>query len=224
MADSANWNEEAWTAALKALGGRELWRPIRAYLKGDITGEEALSMAYEQCYDKPEVAAEFVRLLRQHPDKGVCSIGESIEEFFRQRAAQIKDIEQVRRVSPLQPGTRLVLSGGYAHPGPPRWLDGRPCYKATFLAFAERGADKMPAALVRLDEPIDMVEGGGQRHRGQFALLKLWHVANWEETETVVLHVVEALPEDVEQFYATHPFGTEIETHVTYAIDREPDR
>src|SRR5262249_35390173 len=123
--------------------------------------------------------------------------------------------------SQLQPGTRLSLGGGYqgcTAYSPPWWLNGRTNYNATFIAFAECGAGKMPVALVELDNEIDMTEGGGLRHKGLYAVLRLLHVANWDETETVTVHVVETLPEDVEAFYSSHPFGTEIETHATYTI------
>src|SRR5262249_23661282 len=139
--------------------------------------------------------------------------------ILRQREEQIQDIEQVRRTSPLRPGTRLSLSGGYtAAYSRPWWLGGRENYRATFIAFAERGAGKMPVALVELDAEIDLTEGKGQRHRGRFALLSLSSVANWSVAETVTVHVVESLPDDVEAFYPSHPFGTEVETHATYAI------
>ncbi len=127
--------------------------------------------------------------------------------------------ELITRTSPLQPGTRLFLSGGYtAAFSPAWWLNGRKNYGATFVGFADRGAGKMPVGLVQLDCEIDLTEGCGLRHKGRFALLTLRHVTNWTETETVTVHVVEVLPEDAAAFYASHPFGTEIETHATYSI------
>jgi hypothetical protein len=91
-------------------------------------------------------------------------------------------------------------------------------YKATFLAFVERGAGKMPIAFVELDNTIDMTEGSGLRHKGKYALLSLLHVVNWSKSEIVTVHVLERLPEDIHAFYLSHPFGTEIETHATYII------
>jgi hypothetical protein len=70
-----------------------------------------------------------------------------------------------------------------------------------------------------------MTEGVGLQHKGRYALLSLLYVANWTKTETVTVHIVEALPEDVEAFYLSHAFGTEIETHATYTVandDRMP--
>ena len=159
------------------------------------------------------------RMLHQHSSERVRLIGRDLQRLLRQREEQIKDVERISRTSPLQPGTRLILSGGYtAAYSPPWWLNGRKNYNATFIAFAERDAGKMPVALVELDSEIDMTEGGGLRHKGRYALLRLLHVANWDKAETVTVHVVETLPEDVEAFYSAHPFGTEIETHASYAI------
>jgi hypothetical protein len=100
-------------------------------------------------------------------------------------------------------------------------LNGRENYLATFIAFAERRAGKMPVAMVKLDHEIEMTEGSGLRHKGRYALLKLLHVADWASSETITVHLVEALPEDVETFYLSHPFGTEIETHATYDVANE---
>lgn len=84
------------------------------------------------------------------------------------------------------------------------------------MEFVSRGEGKMPAALVELDEELDLTEDGGQHHKGRFALLKLAYVADWEATETIVVHIVESVPDDVTVFYADGPF--EIEARATYRI------
>lgn len=128
-------------------------------------------------------------------------------------------IDHIRTASPLQPGIALYLYGGYDSAySKSWWLDGREYYKATFIDFVHCGTEMMPAAFVELENEIDMTEGSGLRHKGRYALLKLRYVADWAETETVKVHIVETLPADVEEYYLSHPFGTEIESHATYKI------
>lgn len=214
------WTPEGWSAAVAALRSRSSVSELLClYEDGAVSSLEVLSAVWEHCHDEPAVTLEVARTLHQHSSEDVRWIGRELERSLREREEQIKDVELIRRTSPLQPGTRLILSSGStAAYCPPWWLNGRKNYNATFLAFAERGAGKMPVALVELENEIDMTEGGGLRHKGRYALLRLLHVANWAKAETVTVHVVESLPEDVEAFYWSHPFGTEIETHATYAI------
>lgn len=157
--------------------------------------------------------------LSEHSDESVRGVAEEIREMIHRSEEQIKDIDQIRRTSPLQPGVALFLGGGYDSAySEPFWLNGREYYKATFIDFVPCGADKMPAAFVELENEIDLTEGSGLRHKGRYALLKLRYVADWAETETVKVHIVEALPADVEAFYSSHLFGTEIESHASYKI------
>lgn len=192
---------------------------LARYRAGEMTRDEVVEAVLRRCHEQPAAAAALVRILRQHPEESARGVGGDVQELLRRRAQQVKDIEQIRRSSPLRPGSRLALGGGYtAAYSRPWWLNGRECYLATFIDFAARGAGEMPVARVALDDEIDMVEAGGRRHRGRHALLKLLHVADWAATETVTVHVVESLPDDVGAFYAVHPFGTEIESHATYTL------
>jgi hypothetical protein len=222
MVDSVVWNPANWSAAVAALRSRSsVSELLSLYEGGAVTSLEVLDAVYEHCYDKPAVAAEIARALHERSSERVRWLGHELQCLVRQREDQIKNVEQIRRTSPLQPGTRLILSGGYwAGNCSPWWLSGRENYKATFIAFAEREAGKMPVAYLELDNEIDLTEGGGLRHKGRYALLRLLQVANWTESETVTVHVVEVLPDNVEAFYLSHPFGTEVETHATYAIEK----
>jgi hypothetical protein len=192
----------------------ELTRLIREYERGSITLVELEIHVLAYLGQFPQRQNEVLSALSTHPDESVREVARWVRDDLRKRQEQIKDIDQVRRTSPLKPGTRLTLGGGYTEAyHTPRWLNGRDCYQATFLGFAERGTGKMPVALVQLDDEIELPEG-----KGRFALLKLLYVANWADTGTVTVHIVEALPEDLEAFYASHPLGTEVESHATYRI------
>jgi len=106
-------------------------------------------------------------LLRQHPNDRVRGIGCDLEEHFRQVAEQITDIEHIRSTSPLQRGLGVALHGGYDEAcEKPWWLNRRECYYSRFIDFSYRGPDKMPAALIELEEEIDLTEGSSTRHRG----------------------------------------------------------
>jgi hypothetical protein len=184
--------------------------------KGMVTGQELYGMFSKHLTFHPEDAVQAFDALRRHPDENVREIGRGLEGELQRRESRVRDIDQLRRISPLQPGVRLVLSGGYSSPH--WWLSGNACYRATFVDFVRRGADNMPAVLIKLQDSIDLTEYSGRRHQGQYALVSLLYLSNWEEEGTVTVHIVDKPPEDPVAFYATHPFGTEIEAHATYAI------
>jgi hypothetical protein len=223
VADRGEFSRELRSATVAALqSSSSVSELLVLHERGAVTALEIEEALWAHCHDKPVLALEITKALQQHPSEVAHSIGHGLERSLRRRQEQLKDVDLIRGTSPLQPGARLILSGGYtAAFSQPWWLNGGESYKATFVGFAERGYDKMPAAMVKLDCEIDMTEESGLRHRGQNALLSLLHVANWVRTEIVTVHVVESLPEDVEAFYSTHPFGTEIETHARYAIAQD---
>src|SRR6266540_2909381 len=197
----------------------KLKRLIRLWDTRDLTGCELFDKIWEHLWTFPEEKDNVLDALSNHPDESVRGIGPQVRALLHRCEKQIKDIDHIRRTAPLQPGTRLIRGGGYADAYSEPWrLNGRESYMATFIRFVERDAAKMPVAFVELEDEIDLTEGCGLRHRGRYALLKLLYVADWAETGTVTVHVVDALPEDVEAFYSSHPFGTEIETHATYRI------
>lgn len=220
MIDRVEWTPDGWSSAIEALRSRSsVSELLSLYEGGAVSALEVLDSVFEYCHDEPTVAVEVARAFHQHSSDDVRWLGRQLQDLLRQRERQIKDVELLRRTSPLRPGTRLILSGGYtAAFSPPWWLNDQKDYKATFLAFAERGAGKMPVALVELDNTIDMTEGSGLRHKGKYARLTLLYVVNWSKSETVTVNVVERLPEDMDAFYLSHPIGTEIETHATYTI------
>jgi hypothetical protein len=192
---------------------------------GQNTGVEFLSLTWGYLSRRPSRQDAVLRTLAEHAEEDVRQWVPWLREQLRRQQEPVPGVEELRRTSPLRPGNVLSLSGGYdAGFSHPAWLCDREDYKATFIDFAQRGAGKMPSALVELDTVIDVTEGGGLRHRGRFAVLKLLYAGGrWGDTETVTVHVVEAPPPDHESFYASHPFGTEIELHATYRIVKNSD-
>jgi hypothetical protein len=79
-----------------------------------VSSLEVVGAVLEHCHDNPAGAADIAWALQQHSSEVARSIGRELTRFVEERANQIKDIEQIRRTSPLQPGTRLILSGGYS--------------------------------------------------------------------------------------------------------------
>ena len=127
--------------------------------------------------------------------------------------------DYVRQHSPLRPGTRLELFGGYDYystRGKPWWLNGREYYQAIFLGFAFRGENMILAGLVEFDEVID-VPG----HKGRYGILLAGYSSlsvAWGQTEdTVAVYLVEALPEDLAA--ASFSYDSAIETHATYRVE-----
>lgn len=158
--------------------------------------------------------------MEKHSEHWVRELAPEILKIVMRRFNRITDIEVISTGSPLQPGVRLQLAGGYEYVNP-WWLNGKPYYQATFQQFLSSGPNEMPVAFVVLDDEIHMIEGTGLVHLGKYALLKLLYIADWTETETVTVHIVNQCPNDLVQLYDSHPFGTEIESHATYRIEAE---
>lgn len=187
------------------------------YGQGNVTTGEFVDKLYGFCFKNPQEKDFLFNKLLAYKDESIKSIVQAVKDIFLKAEQQVKNINRIREISPLQPKVTILLYGGYDH-GNHWWLNGRKYYKATFINFFYCGVDKMPVAFVELQEEIDIAEGCGLHHKGRYALLKLHFVANWDETEIVEIHVVESLPDDIEAFYKSHPFGTEIETHASYKV------
>ena len=201
-----------------AMNSREEFEQlIRQRERGFIAGNEFVEKVFYYVWRYPDQRSDVANQLANHPDAAIREALASIQDLFGRIEEQIRDVTQIRRSSPLRPGSRLVLDGGY-DVARPFWLNGREYYAATFIQFAECGSSKMPVALVELDEEVDVTEASGLRHRGRYAILRLRYLGNWTASETVTVHIVEVLPQDLEAFYSSHPFGTEIESHATYRI------
>src|ERR1044072_693646 len=143
---------------------------VREYEAGEITRGELSNELSKFCWAYPPERRELIDHLLEHPLESIQNVTREIQEMIRQQEEQVKDIDQIRKTSPLQPGVVLSLNAGYdAAYSAPWWLNGRQNYHATFIDFVGRGIDKMPAAVVELDEEIDLTEGAGLRHRGRFA-------------------------------------------------------
>jgi len=188
---------------------------------GHITREEVYSEIWQYCPDN-DIRVIVARRMMGHSDQWVRIIGTSILEMLEYIENLVTDIKVIEKTSPLQPGVRLRLDGGY-NGSYSWWLDGKKCYLATFIRFVERASGEMPAAFVELDDEIDMTEGSGRRHHGKYALIRLRLYAEWKETETIVVHIVEQLPDDIVEFYKTLPKYSEFETHATYRIETQDD-
>ena len=142
-------------------------------------------------------------------------------QIFERHAELSRNIDYVRQNSPLRPGVRLELFGGYDYyssDGKPWWLNGRDCYKAAFLGFASCGENTIPAGLVEFDEAIEI-----PGHIGRYGVLLARHGSldsfTWGQTEdTVAVYVTEAPPEDLSAIRCDRAFAAALETHATYRV------
>jgi hypothetical protein len=175
----------------------------------------------------PEQREQVLEVLSTHPHSGVRELGPWFRSYIRTGELS-RDFDHVRKTSALQPGTRLMLSGGYTS----WWLNGRQYYKATFIAFAGCRLGRRPLAFIELDETIHMKDGIGREHKGRSAVLNdiFGPVINpnvapslaWGREGTVIVHIVDALPQDVEAFSACDAvFTSSFETHASYRIIEE---
>jgi hypothetical protein len=192
---------------------------IALYDAGHITRLEVFDNVWQHCAADANMLETIVERMAKHHEQWVRETAADIQSSITRRENRVTDISEIMKSSPLQPGIRIRLDGGY-EPHDPWWLNGNEYYSATFVRFASRGADEMPVAFVEFDQEIRMIEGSGLQHHGRYALLKLLHVASWDATETVTVHVVEQFPDDVAAYYESRPFGSEIESHATYRLER----
>jgi len=216
----SNFNlRDAWADAVSGLRtGQCADGLIELHEAGHITRQEVMNEIWNHLAADVDRLKTVARRMANHHEQWVRETAAEIQSSITRRENRVTDISDIIRISPLQPGVRIRLDGGYERSNP-WWLNGNAYYSATFVRFVSRGADEMPVAFVELDRDVQMIEGSGLQHRGKYALLKLLHIADWDAEETVTVHVVEALPHDVAAFYASHPFGTEIESHATYRIE-----
>lgn len=190
---------------------------ITLYNDGRITSLELMDNILHNCASDDEALAVLAQRMATHKEESVRHVATDIQDIIERRANRVMAITEIEKTSPLHPGVKLRLDGGYESNNP-WWLNGNDSYRATFVRFASRRANEMPVALVELEQEINMVEGSGLQHHGKYALLKLKYVADWGATETVTVHLVECFPHDVVAFYQCHPLGSEIESHATYRI------
>ncbi len=142
-----------------------------------------------------------------------------LQTFVRNQELS-RDLEHVRRNSPLRPGIRLELFDSYsAHSG--EWLGGRECYPATFVRFESRDEYHAPVAYIEFDEAIDI-----PGHKGRYGVLLAWYGVEspaWGLPEgEVALYVVEALPGDADAVWASHTLDTALKRHAGYRIKEMP--
>jgi len=205
----------AWDAAISRLQSDDCPDGfINLHNEGRITRLEVMDNICKHCVDN-DALATVVQRMRTHPEDWVRKIGIDIYEMIVRRANRVTDIAQIANTSPLQPGCRIRLNGSYDLTQ--WWLNGNDYYDATFVRFAERKHGEMPVAIIEFDNEIDMTESCGQIHRGKFGVMKLHFVADWDSSETVCVHIIASAPNNLDEFYDSHPFGTEIESHATYA-------
>lgn len=171
-------------------------------------------------YTNTNRAAEVLEKLNEHKDHANDDVRRSVEEARKMIFEQenlVRDITAIRRTSPLQPGVRVRVGGGYtAAYSAPTWLGGRDHAMATFLDFVERGRGKMPGAVVEFDEPIEVAT-----LKGKYGILTLRYVADWIDSETVAVHITDLAPEAIKEFALTLSESSEVETHAYYRIEND---
>jgi hypothetical protein len=202
-------------------GIEEIHQLIRAWEENYFTSLEFQDRVLGQLRELP--AAEqhsMLESLSAHADEVVRNVALEFRQLQRHEALS-KDIDYVRRNSPLRPGIRLELFGGYdyyASEGKPAWLNGRECYKATFLGFTSYGEDTIPVALVEFDELIEVF---GQK--GRYGILFGTYASDWvawsQTDDVVAVCVKEALPEDVTLIRSFRASDAVVETHATCRIE-----
>jgi hypothetical protein len=111
----------------------------------------------------------------------------------------------------LVPGIRVRLGGGYDME--PEWMCGRDWHCGTFEVFMP-GQGDMPAAVVRLDEPITV-----RGLTGSVVVLELRYVgAEWRARETVHVELCDFEPEPVP--WPRRRQGKRVESHATIDLER----
>jgi hypothetical protein len=192
-------------------------RALRLFESHIITWNELQSRVWDCVFKFPKLKDEIFNKVLNHPNEDVQRCGQLLHEQFQRSANRVTDIEQIRRTSPLQPGTRVEVGGGYTSLySSPVWLDGREFRAGTFVDFLPAGPGKMPVALLELDE-----EYKSEKHNGRYLVLRLYFVADWTEGETVEVFVV---AEPLVDAAALLEADDSVETHATYIVEEAATR
>ena len=176
-----------------------------------------------RCRDKQEV----LEALSSHADQ---RIRESVPWF--QNALRVeelnKDIDYVRRVSPLQPGTCMRLSEGLFGQAS-GWLQGREYRDATLIGFARDCAERLPMALIEFEEEIHFTDRLDREHTGRHAVLQSNNNSFYDydrprtviwtqpSEETIDVYLFKTPPKDAD-LASSCVSETRIETQVNYNI------
>ncbi len=188
---------------------------LRLFERHVVTKPELETRVWACVAKFPELKDEIVSALLNHTNEDIRHCGQMVHEQFQRIANQVTDVEQIRKTSPLQPGTGVKVGGGETSAySCPVWLDGREFRAGTFVDFLPAGPGKMPVALVELEE-----EYRSEKHKGRYLVLKL-HFAgdDWTEREDVEVFVVAAPPVDVAPLLKA---DDSVETRATYTVVRE---
>jgi hypothetical protein len=193
---------------------------VRLLERGIITGGEFFNKMSDYIEKLPSGEKDAaMEALATNADDRIRQAALDIEAF-RKNEGLSKNLEFVRQTSPLRPGVRLQLFGGYDNFLPddkPWWLNGRTFYEATFVGFVSHGENTIPACFVEFDETIEL-----PGHHGRYGVL-FGSYSNlapaWAETEDapVAVHVVESLPEDSNEVRLLRDAAA-TETHATYRV------
>jgi len=198
---------------------REIDRAISDYEVGLGTNGELENAIYSACHDGSSESAATLEKLALHENNAVREAVAFVRESLTKIAALETDLDAVRRTAPLRPGVRTRLSGGYSHTNLQPWLNGRKYLEGTFRDFCFVGDRTLPAAIINLDERVDITEDSGLHHDGQIALVRVLYAGEpWMGRSTVMIHVVDELPTDTASFFASHTLGNELESHATIEI------
>ena len=176
----------------------DIERIVEDWQSGHLTSLELESRMMAVLWRLPFAERDAgLRALAARSDEAVRNAAIELQALA-QNDALSRDADYVRQNSPLRPGMRLELFGGYdyyASQGKPWWLNGHECYRATFLGFASCGEDAIPAAVVEFDEAIAL-----PGHAGRYGILRASPSSRaiaWGGTEEVVaVHVRQARPAD----------------------------
>jgi hypothetical protein len=194
---------------------------IRARIENSVTSLEFTMHLLRNLQELPLATREAtLEVLSAHVREEVREAASECRLFMRHQELSW-NLDYIRQNSPLRPGSRLELFGGYDYysaDGKPWWLNGRDCYRATFLSFASRGENTIPAGLVEFGEAVER-----PGHKGRYGVLLAnygTHSAAWIPAEDdVVVYVTEVPPEDVSPFrFDGRASPDPIETHATYRV------
>jgi len=198
----------------------EIHHLISAWKRNCLTFGELFDHMWGQLHKLPLAKKRAVlEALSAHDDEDIRKAAFEFQIWVRHEELS-KNLDYVRQNSPLHPGVRLQLFGGYDYyssDGKPWWLNGRICYTATFLGFASYDENTSPAGLVEFDEVIE-VPG----HKGRYGILRTTFNSDsiaWGQSEgLVVVNVTEAMPEDLNFLRSSRASASAIETHATYRV------
>jgi hypothetical protein len=199
---------------------------LREYEQEKLTVNEVIDRLWGYACEDPSAGKAQLLGLLNHPDKILRGEAARLLRDVEAWENRTTDLTEIQTTSPLKPGAKVELSGGYWPEDAPWRQLGKNCIDGVSQGFRSAGAKRMPVAVIKLPSRITVTLPRQSPQHGIFCILKLpYATSTWDSREgneaepsnaIVEVYLVENVPDDMEVFFLQKPCA--IELRATYRI------